>query len=119
MPTYEYRCGACGHRFDAFQKISDAPIRACPECGKEAVERLISGGGGLVFKGSGFYATDYRRGGPGDGDAKGDSTAGAKETGGGEPGSGASGGKESGGKESGRGSGGSTTRDSSSPGAGE
>lgn len=117
MPTYEYRCGACGHRFDAFHRISDAPIRACPECGEEAVERLISAGGGLVFKGSGFYATDYRRGGPGDGDAKGDSTAGAKETGGGEPGSGASGGKESGG-----GSGGSAagaSGDSSSSGAGE
>lgn len=60
MPTYEYRCGACGHRFERFQKMSDEPVRSCPECGEEEAERLISPGGGLVFKGSGFYATDYR-----------------------------------------------------------
>jgi len=59
MPTYEYKCGACGHAFERFQKISDSPVRTCPECGKRKVERLISVGGGLVFKGPGFYATDY------------------------------------------------------------
>lgn len=64
MPTYEYLCKACGHRFDRFQKISDSPVRTCPSCGKRRVERLISSGGGLVFKGSGFYATDYRKDGP-------------------------------------------------------
>ena len=64
MPTYEYLCKACGHRFDRFQKISDSPIRTCPSCRKRRVERLISSGGGLVFKGSGFYATDYRKDGP-------------------------------------------------------
>lgn len=60
MPTYEYRCGACGHAFERFQKMSDDPVRTCPECDEDAAERLISTGGGLVFKGSGFYATDYR-----------------------------------------------------------
>lgn len=66
MPTYEYRCGACDHAFERFQKISDDPVRTCPECGEDEVERLISPGGGLVFRGSGFYATDYRESGPGD-----------------------------------------------------
>lgn len=60
MPTYEYRCGACEARFERFQKMNDDPVSVCPECGEEEVERLISRGGGLVFKGSGFYATDYR-----------------------------------------------------------
>lgn len=59
MPTYEYECRECGHAFERFQSMSDAPIRTCPECGGE-VRRLISAGGGLVFKGPGFYATDYR-----------------------------------------------------------
>jgi putative FmdB family regulatory protein len=61
MPTYEYECEACGHAFERFQSMSDEPIRTCPECGG-AVRRLISSGGGLVFKGPGFYATDYRKG---------------------------------------------------------
>ncbi len=60
MPTYKYRCLSCGHQFEAFQSMQDAPIRICPECGKR-VERLISGGSGLIFKGSGFYVTDYQR----------------------------------------------------------
>ena len=60
MPTYEYKCKKCGHRFEKFQSIMAGPIRKCPECGKNAVERLISAGGGLIFKGSGFYITDYR-----------------------------------------------------------
>lgn len=60
MPTYEYRCSNCGHCFERFQRMSDAPLSACPECGG-AVERLISAGGGILFKGSGFYATDYNR----------------------------------------------------------
>ena len=64
MPTYEYRCRACGHEFERFQSISDSPVRTCPSCKKRRVERLISAGGGLVFKGAGFYATDYRKGRP-------------------------------------------------------
>src|SRR5580658_6647105 len=60
MPTYEYKCNKCGHRFEKFQSIMAGPIKKCPKCGKNAVERLISAGGGLIFKGSGFYITDYR-----------------------------------------------------------
>ena len=60
MPTYEYACDACGHRFEAFQSIMAKPIVKCPQCGKRKVKRLISGGAGFIFKGSGFYATDYR-----------------------------------------------------------
>ncbi|MGE0433232.1 MAG: FmdB family zinc ribbon protein [Planctomycetota bacterium] len=60
MPTYEYACRACGHRFEQFQSIKADPIRECPACHEERVERLISGGSGLLFKGSGFYQTDYR-----------------------------------------------------------
>ncbi len=60
MPTYGYECRKCGHQFDAFQKMTDAPLKRCPKCKKDAVRRLISGGAGLLFKGSGFYITDYR-----------------------------------------------------------
>ena len=59
MPTYEYECRECGHAFERFQGINEDPIAVCPECGG-TVRRLISSGGGLVFKGPGFYATDYR-----------------------------------------------------------
>ncbi len=60
MPTYEYQCSACGHKFEQFQSITAKPIRRCPICRKNKVVRLISGGSGFIFKGSGFYATDYR-----------------------------------------------------------
>ncbi len=60
MPTYEYKCDACGHTFEKFQPITSGPIRKCPGCGKLKVRRLLSTGGGLIFKGSGFYITDYR-----------------------------------------------------------
>ncbi|NIN72840.1 MAG: zinc ribbon domain-containing protein [Gemmatimonadetes bacterium] len=59
MPTYEYQCGKCGHRFEKIQKISDSSRVECPRC-ENIAERLISGGAGLLFKGSGFYITDYR-----------------------------------------------------------
>lgn len=59
MPTYEYRCPACGTDFEKFQKMSDPPVAECPSCGAEA-ERRLSAGAGLLFKGSGFYITDYR-----------------------------------------------------------
>lgn len=60
MPTYEYECTHCGHTFEALQKMTDKPLSACPKCGKK-VRRLISSGMGIIFKGSGFYATDYRK----------------------------------------------------------
>lgn len=60
MPTYDYRCKACSHEFELFQSMSDAVKRKCPKCGKNALERLIGTGAALVFKGSGFYQTDYR-----------------------------------------------------------
>ena len=59
MPTYEYRCSDCGREFELFQRMSDRPGAPCPDCGRRA-ERLISGGAGLLFKGEGFYITDYR-----------------------------------------------------------
>lgn len=60
MPTYDYECGACGHRFELFQSIKAAPTRKCPECGKLKVRRLLGTGAAVIFKGSGFYCTDYR-----------------------------------------------------------
>jgi putative FmdB family regulatory protein len=57
MPTYEYECTSCKHSFEAFQAMSEAPLKECPQCGK-AVRRLIHGGTGVIFKGSGFYVTD-------------------------------------------------------------
>jgi putative FmdB family regulatory protein len=63
MPTYEYRCES-GHHFERVQKMSDKPVGKCPECGRKA-ERVISGGQGVIFKGSGFYITDYGKDGKG------------------------------------------------------
>lgn len=60
MPTYDYECKSCGHSFELFQSMSDAVKRKCPECGKAALERLIGTGAAIIFKGSGFYQTDYR-----------------------------------------------------------
>ena len=60
MPTYEYECAACHHQFEQYQAMTDAPVRKCPVCGKLRVERLINGGAGIIFKGSGFYETDYK-----------------------------------------------------------
>jgi putative FmdB family regulatory protein len=59
MPTYEYICDTCGHAFERFQSMSDEPVKKCPECAKN-VRRLIGSGGGIIFKGSGFYHTDYK-----------------------------------------------------------
>lgn len=61
MPTYDYRCEACRHEFDAFQSITEAPLKKCPQCGKNKLRRLIGAGAGIIFKGSGFYETDYKR----------------------------------------------------------
>lgn len=60
MPTYEYECDACGHRFEQFQSITADALRKCPKCGKPKLRRLIGVGGAVIFKGGGFYETDYR-----------------------------------------------------------
>ena len=60
MPTYEYECQKCHHRFELFQRITESPKKTCPEC-KGRVKRLLGTGAGLLFKGSGFYITDYRK----------------------------------------------------------
>lgn len=60
MPTYDYKCDACEHAWEEFQSIKAEPTKKCPSCGKKKARRLIGGGAGLIFRGSGFYLTDYR-----------------------------------------------------------
>ncbi|GHV74929.1 hypothetical protein AGMMS49940_22310 [Spirochaetia bacterium] len=67
VPTYEYECKTCGHSFEAFQSMADDPLKICPQCGME-IRRIINGGSGVIFKGSGFYSTDNSK-------ASGDKTA--------------------------------------------
>jgi putative FmdB family regulatory protein len=86
MPTYEYKCDACGFAFEKFHSITAEPIKKCPKCAKNKVQRLIGTGAGLIFKGSGFYITDYRsegykekakaESGAGGGESKGESKGG-------------------------------------------
>src|SRR5579885_1166967 len=77
MPTYDYQCDGCGHEFEEWQSFKDEPLTTCPQCKKRKLRRLFGGGAAIIFKGSGFYETDYRRkdeakksGKPADGDAK-------------------------------------------------
>jgi putative FmdB family regulatory protein len=60
MPTYEYQCDACDHAFEEFQYMSEEPLTKCPQCGKKKLRRLFGSGSAVLFKGSGFYETDYR-----------------------------------------------------------
>jgi len=60
MPTYEYRCDQCGHQFDELQSFKDEPLKVCPKCHQESLRRLFGTGAAILFKGSGFYETDYR-----------------------------------------------------------
>lgn len=60
MPTYEYHCDACGHELEEFQSMMDKPLKKCPKCGKPKLRRLFGTGAAVLFKGSGFYETDYR-----------------------------------------------------------
>jgi putative FmdB family regulatory protein len=60
MPTYEYQCEACNHNFDEFQSMSDKPLKVCPKCKKKKLRRVFGAGAAIIFKGSGFYQTDYR-----------------------------------------------------------
>jgi putative FmdB family regulatory protein len=61
MPTYDYVCKECGHTFEEFQSMSSEFLTICPSCGKPALKRLMAGGAGMIFKGSGFYLTDYKK----------------------------------------------------------
>lgn len=63
MPTYDYVCRKCEHRFEQYQSMTEALLVKCPKCGREGLERLIGSGAGILFKGSGFYETDYKRAG--------------------------------------------------------
>ena len=78
MPTYEYLCPKCDHAFEQFQSMNDAPLKKCPKCKKAGVKRLIGGGAGLIFKGSGFYITDYKNKKPADKAEGGEKAAPAK-----------------------------------------
>lgn len=60
MPTYDYTCTKCGHEWEAFQSMKDEPLKSCPDCKKRSAKRMIGGGAGLIFKGTGFYITDYK-----------------------------------------------------------
>ena len=70
MPTYEYACPKCGHEFEQFQSMRDEPLKKCPKCKKTGVKRLVGGGAGLIFKGTGFYITDYKNTRPGGSEPK-------------------------------------------------
>ena len=61
MPTYEYACQKCGHEFEQFQSMRDEPLKKCPKCKKQSLKRLVGGGAGLIFKGTGFHITDYKK----------------------------------------------------------
>ena len=61
MPTYDYHCEPCGHTWELFQSMNDAPIKSCPKCKKRKAKRLLGLGAGIIFKGSGFYETDYKK----------------------------------------------------------
>jgi putative FmdB family regulatory protein len=74
MPTYDYTCAACGHRFERFESINDDAVKQCPKCNKKKAKRMLGTGAGLIFKGAGFYTTDSRPKSGGDsGKASGDS----------------------------------------------
>ena len=70
MPTYDYVCEACGHEFEHFQSMSDRHLRTCPKCKKKKLIRKVGAGAGLIFKGSGFYITDYKKSGAPSSDSK-------------------------------------------------
>ena len=60
MPTYDYQCQACGHEWELFQSMNDSPVKSCPSCKKRKAKRLLGLGAGIIFKGTGFYETDYK-----------------------------------------------------------
>jgi putative FmdB family regulatory protein len=87
MPTYEYACPKCGHEFEQFQSMRDEPLKKCPKCKKAGLKRLVGSGAGLIFKGTGFYITDYKNKSDGKkegGDKQGGEKKGGEKQGGGE-----------------------------------
>ena len=70
MPTYEYHCTSCGHTLEEFQSITAKPLVTCPNCGKPSLKRILGAGAGMIFKGSGFYLTDYKNKGNGSSGSK-------------------------------------------------
>lgn len=74
MPTYHYQCRDCGHELEEFQSMTEPVLTRCPACGADALARSIGAGAGLIFKGTGFYLTDYRKGGTADGGKSGSGT---------------------------------------------
>ncbi|MFW6387775.1 MAG: FmdB family zinc ribbon protein [bacterium] len=119
MPTYDYECKGCGHEFEAFQTMSEEPLSTCPSCGEESLRRLIGGGTGVIFRGSGFYINDSRSSKNGHNGASGNGNASGGKGASGKGSDGAGAGKESGGSESSSGSSsesssGSSSSDSSS-----
>ena len=126
MPTYDYVCDGCSHEFEVFQSMKDDRLKTCPECDEDQLRRKIGTGAGIIFKGSGFYETDYKRSGKsegGDGGSKdsgssessgksdsGSSSSGDSGSGGGKSDSGSSSGKSSS-SSSGSGSGGGSKKD--------
>ncbi|GJQ19772.1 MAG: hypothetical protein HBSIN02_01270 [Bacteroidia bacterium] len=61
MPTYEYKCAHCGHSFEEFQSMTAVPLIRCPQCDRDGLKRVLGGGAGMIFKGQGFYLTDYKK----------------------------------------------------------
>lgn len=78
MPTYEYQCRSCGYEMEEFQSMTEPALTLCPRCNTHALVRVIGGGAGLLFKGTGFYITDYRKGAPPEGGAKKEKDGGGK-----------------------------------------
>ena len=79
MPTYDYVCTKCGHELEIFQSMKDDPLKKCPACKKQGLKRLLGSGAGLIFKGSGFYITDYKnKSGSSDSGTKSESKSAAK-----------------------------------------
>ena len=81
MPTYDYQCEACNHEWELFQSMNDLPVKRCPKCKKQKAKRLLGLGAGLIFKGTGFYETDYKKKSGGEPKDNSSSSSGSTDTG--------------------------------------
>jgi putative FmdB family regulatory protein len=81
MPTYDYQCEACNHEWELFQSMNDSPVKRCPKCKKQKAKRLLGLGAGLIFKGTGFYETDYKKKSGGEPKDNSSSSSGSSDTG--------------------------------------